>query len=96
MPSVPILRQCPDLVAPYLLGPEGRRSETHERCFDLELTIAYHYQGNPTKRDHYYQKAKDLKYAKMTALDDVIAGRSIIGNPPANLSQATPNGEPEG
>ncbi len=60
------------------------------------LCIAYHYQGNPTKRDHYYQKAKDLKYAKMTALDDVIAGRSIIGNPPANLSQATPNGEPEG
>ncbi len=38
MPSVPILRQCPDLVAPYLFGPEGRRSETHESYFDLELT----------------------------------------------------------
>ncbi len=38
------------------------------------LCIAYHYDGQETKRDEMYGKAKELGYLNMATLDQIIAG----------------------
>ena len=61
------------------------------------LCIAYHYKGNTSQRDYFYKKAEELKYRNMDALDDIIAGRTTIGNPPdKSLSRTLPAKGPEG
>lgn len=53
------------------------------------LCIAYHYKGDSSKRDYYYRKAQQLNYRSMNALDEIIAGRRVIGNPPTQPAGRT-------
>jgi tetratricopeptide (TPR) repeat protein len=42
------------------------------------LSIAYHYLGDFTKRDEFYKHAKELGYHNLQAIDDIIDGRTTI------------------
>jgi len=42
------------------------------------LAIAYHYLGEPEKRDEFYKLAKDLGYHNLQAIEDMISGKTSI------------------
>ena len=42
------------------------------------LAIAYHYLGEPEKRDEFYKLAEDLGYHNMQAIEDIINGKTSI------------------
>ena len=54
------------------------------------LAVAYHYQGNTAKRDHFYDEAQKLGYRRLDTLDDIFAGRMVIGDPPAQAAPPDP------
>jgi tetratricopeptide (TPR) repeat protein len=79
------------LVIELLEGQHDQAVDYGERAWKMRknlasipanLAIAYHYTKNTAKRDYYYQKARELDYHDMSALDDIIAGRTFIGEDP--------------
>lgn len=60
------------------LGEKGYQLDKKDPIIAANLSIAYHYYGDTTNRDKYYQVARELNYKNLKILDLIFSGRATI------------------